>query len=1008
MVDEVEITNVGGKRGVASEATLDRLADSMEELGKKFNVNTKELQSQFNKASKSVKDHESAIEEETEAREDNTSALKETGKYLGDLSGSLYGLSKAVVGTTLGAVQGLSSQLIRGSNELSDFAEEIPLIGNQLSMLTQVLDNSYSALNRMATSGGAFGYQLDNLRSNAARAGLSLQEFSGFVDSNAEQLAAFGGTVTQGARRTSQMVDALGDQREQLLGMGLSFEEINEQLQTYQYINRAGSRQETRTRAEQAEAAASLTKNMLTLSKLTGKDVKQMQEQLAQEQQSMAFQRELAMMPDEQRDRINQAMADIQQTGGQAAVEAFKAEFLGLPPVTRQAQLWTATQGENAQVMQQMVKDARNRDLTEEERNQRRASNLASIIENTLDSAGDMDAVLKASAAGVEGVPAEIGEIFNQNSEVAAKYISDSGEFLRDQFEKDFDKGVFDNISDPELTGLAGFKDNLREVRSSLTDNLINPLSNVVGESLTGFNGLLKDFVQNGGLSRFMETIGNKLDEFETWFGGWMERFTQDPNKALEELFQEHIGPFFARAVGKVGEYIGKGMVSGINNLFTSPAVLSAMTAGIAGLFASKKLKNSGNKAGTAAGDSDKDKKSGKRSFAKGAGKLAKGAARRFGPGALALGAFDLAGTLTDEDLSASEKAKQSAGTVGGIGGAIGGAAAGAAVGSAVPLVGTALGGLVGGGLGYMGGSKVMEGIVGKIGGLFGGKEGESEQSRREQRQQQAEDNGKESQQNRTSQVSEQSRQALKDSNIDIEQVAKLSPEEISKLERVAELSNGLASISSSMTSLSKIEGEMPFETLALSINNFKKLDTESLDKLTLVANSDLGNVFSQLDKGMQVLSSGGLKDAIFSALGAKSPFEKLVSNLNTFNDLKPGAVAKIETAAKSIEKLSSLENSLDTNPVNEYSSAINDLTEALQNLNSELANDNDTLFDQNPSAGNLIAQQNQNQTQDKEQLERLNNIMTDILGVLMQSNDMSRRQLRSTRSLTGDLHRGF
>jgi hypothetical protein len=669
-VDEVEITNVGGKNGVASEVTLVKLQSAIENLAAKKGVDSKAANEGLKELYKSLGLSDKEIKKELEARGESTDALDEHTDALGKATSGLMSLGGAIIGSGIDSIKGLSREIISGSNNLSDFAQHIPLVGGGLSMLTGILDNSYNALNNMATSGGAFGYELDNLRSNAARAGLSLQEFSGFVNSNSEQLAAFGGTVTQGARRTSQMVDALGDQREQLLGMGLSFEDINEQLQMYQYINRAGSRQETRTRAEQADAAASLTKNMLTLSKLTGKDVKQMQEQLAQEQQTIAFQRELAMMPDEQRDRINQAMADIQQTGGQAAVEAFKAEFLGLPPVTRQAQLWTATQGENAQVMQQMVRDARNTNLTEEERNQRRASNLASIIENTLDSAGDMDAVLKASAAGVEGVPAEIGEIFNQNAELAGKYIGESGEFLRDKFEDDFDRGVFDNISDPELTGLAGFKDSLRGVRQSLTDNLINPLANLVGHSLTGFNDLMENFVQNGGLSRFMETIGNKLEEFETWFGGWMERFTQDPQAAWEDLMENHIKPFFDKAIQGVKDTIGSAfkdaitspsvvgaLVAGFGTLFAAKAVSSALTKGIAGMFArARAARAASTAASSTAGTAARSGSAGAAANSGRAGRLLKGGLRLGAKAALpltaALGVFDaFKGVANAEDI---------------------------------------------------------------------------------------------------------------------------------------------------------------------------------------------------------------------------------------------------------------------------------------------------------------------------------------------------------------------
>ena len=69
-------------------------------------------------------------------------------------------------------------------------------------------------------------------------------------------------------------------------------------------------------------------------------------------------------------------------------------------------------------------------------------------------------------------------------------------------------------------------------------------------------------------------------------------------------------------------------------------------------------------------------------------------------PLTVALAAFDVYSTETDETLDRTEKNIAHTKTAGGTGGAIAGAAAGAALGSVVPIVGTILGGIIGGGLG--------------------------------------------------------------------------------------------------------------------------------------------------------------------------------------------------------------------------------------------------------------------------------------------------------------------
>jgi len=98
-------------------------------------------------------------------------------------------------------------------------------------------------------------------------------------------------------------------------------------------------------------------------------------------------------------------------------------------------------------------------------------------------------------------------------------------------------------------------------------------------------------------------------------------------------------------------------------------------------------------------------------------GAVAKGVARRFGPLAVLMSAYEgytgvseanqkaEAGEITGNEATV-DKSEAIAGAVGGGGGALAGAAAGAALGSVVPIVGTAIGGLVGGAIGYWAGSK--------------------------------------------------------------------------------------------------------------------------------------------------------------------------------------------------------------------------------------------------------------------------------------------------------------
>lgn len=95
--------------------------------------------------------------------------------------------------------------------------------------------------------------------------------------------------------------------------------------------------------------------------------------------------------------------------------------------------------------------------------------------------------------------------------------------------------------------------------------------------------------------------------------------------------------------------------------------------------------------------------------LSKATGAVGKGLGKALPGVGLAMEAYDLSGTLMDDNVSEGDKAKAVAKSAGGMAGAAGGAALGAAAGSVIPVVGTAIGGIVGGIAGYFGGSEITE-----------------------------------------------------------------------------------------------------------------------------------------------------------------------------------------------------------------------------------------------------------------------------------------------------------
>ena len=600
MADEIKIENIGGENGVASEVTLVRLVAAMEKLAKQSGADPKaqaaKTQKAYNKA------QESGVKVSTKHRdaiEDNTDAVKTNTKHLNLMGSGLFKLVSMGIGAAVGAVKGFAEELISGGDSLSSFARHIPVVGNTLTMFTGLLDNSYQSFQLLAKSGADFGYNLENLRTTAATARLELGEFTELVSQSSTMMASFGGTVTQGARRTAELTDALGtDLRIQLQSMGLSMEEINEQMVMQAYLNRAGSRVEIQDKAFAAEATAELTKNMLQLAKLTGEDVKTQQDKITQAQNDIAFQMELAKLDEDSRKKVNLAMAEAQATGGKVAVDALKAEFLGMPPLTRELQLFTATMPESAKNVKDLLGTALNTATDYDTMLATQGERMATYLENQVMSAGSLEAAIKAGVISGEGVGAEIAALFGGQIDKIAPYFTQSGEglvFAKDQFLKDFETITATPPEDGELSEMAQFIETVKEAKLAIVTNLINPLLGAVTEVFGPFNGWFTGFIGEQGEGSAFKTALTNISKY----------ITGTVNPALKEFFktvdEKGLGEALKEALygdGKekkgliesvfkpIGVALAEGIKEGFATIFSDPVVVAGVVAAITALFA--------------------------------------------------------------------------------------------------------------------------------------------------------------------------------------------------------------------------------------------------------------------------------------------------------------------------------------------------------------------------------------------------------------------------------------
>jgi len=219
---------------------------------------------------------------------------------------------------------------------------------------------------------------------------------------------------------------------------------------------------------------------------------------------------------------------------------------------------------------------------------------------------------------------------------------------------------------------------------------------------------------------------------------------------------------------------------------------------------------------------------------------------------------------------------------------------------------------------------------------------------------------------------------------------------------------------------------DSPFDKVIDGVNKFSDVDQGSLNSLIGIADSlkIVGDVTDNLNvrplndfsDAMVKLTGSGVLDKLGSLLPGESGIQKMATDLESLNKIDSSALGSINTAADSLETISSVTDSLDSSPLNEYTDAVVRLTGALENMNSELSGGDEGFFgkiaskitgdsDGDTTAGDVLSGSGLGSS---DNVEKLNRTMQDILSVLMASNDVNRKQLGAARSMTADLYRGF
>ena len=501
MVDEVEIKNVGGRYGVASEATLAALLQAMQSspAGPRGGADqSRRIQDLF---SRSQRDHTRA-------------------------NRSLIGAIADVTKTTL-----VSGQ------RTSDFARTIANGDGILTTFFGFLDDNIDMLRTLSSSGASFNNSIFDMIESSAESAMNLTDFANMVKQNGDKLASFGGTVTNGSKLfgtfSKNFRSGVGSQ---FFEMGFTIEDVNEGLMSFMDIERKRSNQELKFDSATQASAAEYILQLDKLAKLTGEERKQLADRMAVQQQDAGVRNQLNKLNADQAMNLSTSLAFFEsQLPGMS--EGFKDLMDGVAQTDMGKAMESAMPG---------IREYMQRVFTGEESLDEVLSTLQGEFGPALEdftasrSKAEIDQ-MKASG-GVVGALGELMDSLYQLNAISAldakaadaeqkrrnKVTSLMGKFeqalvtIRTTFLDAFlDSKLFESLSN--------FGTSLNEVLGEKTGGMgwfaerLTQLFNYIDDNLSWAIGLVTDSLKEGGaLDQAFDVLEASILAAQTWFDGFV------------------------------------------------------------------------------------------------------------------------------------------------------------------------------------------------------------------------------------------------------------------------------------------------------------------------------------------------------------------------------------------------------------------------------------------------------------------------------------------------------
>jgi hypothetical protein len=487
-----------------------------------------------------------------------------------------------------------ASKLVAGSYKSQDlFASfgllpgPIGIVANAFAALAGYQQQNLETQQSLAKSGAAFGGALTEVRVAAANSFLTLGEFSSAISKNQAILSSMGGSMEAGIKKFVSLQNELlapgSPTQQNLASLGYSAADAADLTASYMRSQGTMNKESLRDNKAVSAGITEYAQQLDMMTQLTGKSRGELQAKMDKENTEAQWQSALASMSKDKADKLGQGMRLALATGGQGAVDAFKAMALGLPPMTEEGRLYMATQRAGTEALRSYVGTANDASVSTKKAAELNRSVLAKSIAEGANDQKALQKVLQADAL----AGGKLSKVFADSTAMQTKYIGKT----REQIEADLEQmAVKEESAESQAADMDAANKNLQELGQAII-GIINPLVAIVTPAFKFLGGILasvgKWFNSFGDTTKTVISIIGLLTGALTVY--FLKQSVQNKETLLKKMLDGGSGllgskPSIASAGGSSGalagvsKMAGKGeaIPSGSGLLGSKPSIASA------------------------------------------------------------------------------------------------------------------------------------------------------------------------------------------------------------------------------------------------------------------------------------------------------------------------------------------------------------------------------------------------------------------------------------------------